>query len=38
MTRKVPVRLRTEFFAYMHACDDDEAPDGAWFAMLEEAG
>ena len=26
-----------ELFAYMEAHDDDDAPDGAWWAKLEDA-
>jgi hypothetical protein len=33
----IPQRLLTEFLACMAAADDDDAPDGAWFQMLEDA-
>ncbi len=29
--------LRETFMQYMAAHDDDDLPDGAWFATLEEA-
>lgn len=33
----IPDRLRDEFIGYMqHAYDDDDAPDGAWFARMED--
>ena len=31
----IPQALRTEFFAYMAAHDNDDLPDGAWFFALE---
>lgn len=33
----IPVRLRAEFVGFMAAHDMDELPDGAWFAVLEDA-
>ena len=29
--------MSNEMFAYMELFDDDELPDGAWFALMEEA-
>ena len=36
MSRPIPKRLRDEFVAFMEAHDDNDLPDGAWFARLEE--
>lgn len=33
----IPVKLREKFVSHMAAHDDDDAPDGAWFARLEDA-
>ena len=33
----IPMRLRTEFQAFMEARDNDDLPDGAWWATLELA-
>lgn len=33
----IPVGLREEFKAYMEASENDDLPDGAWFAVLEDA-
>lgn len=33
----IPEHLLSEFRGYMEAADDDDAPDGAWFQMLEDA-
>tara|TARA_R110000772_G_C13310282_1_gene440303 strand:+ start:35814 stop:36026 length:213 start_codon:yes stop_codon:yes gene_type:complete len=38
MSFHIPRRLRPAFMAHMDANNHDEAPDGAWFAMLETAG
>lgn len=35
---KIPKRLKDEFIYWMDEHNHDEAPDGAWFAMLEDAG
>jgi hypothetical protein len=33
----IPDRLRDEFIGYMQeGYDDDDAPDGAWFARMED--
>lgn len=38
MSRNViPMRLRERFKAHMAAHDNDDLPDGAWWAVLEEA-
>lgn len=37
MSGKIPVRLRPKFVAHMKAMDNDDLPDGAWFANLEAA-
>ena len=37
MSNPIPARLLSEFFGYMSAHDDDDLPDGAWFALLEES-
>lgn len=37
MSKPIPVRLRDEFFAFMDSRDQDDLPDGAWFAVLEES-
>jgi hypothetical protein len=32
----IPARLKDEFIGYMQlSYDDDDAPDGAWFAAME---
>jgi hypothetical protein len=37
MSRPIPERLKHEFIGYMQAgYDDDDAPDGAWFARMED--
>lgn len=37
MSNPIPPRLHEEFKAFMQPTyDDDDLPDGAWFAMLEE--
>lgn len=33
----IPVRLREKFIAHMDAAELDELPDGAWWAVQEEA-
>lgn len=33
----IPVRLRAKFVAHMDEADLDDLPDGAWFAVQEEA-
>ena len=33
----IPNAMKAEFMSYMDAADDDDAPDGAWFQMLEDA-
>lgn len=33
----IPKHLLNEFVAHMAAHDNDDLPDGAWFAVLEEA-
>lgn len=33
----IPAANRDEFFACMTAANDNDLPDGAWFAVLEEA-
>ena len=35
---RMPVKLQTEFIAFMAAHDNDGLPDGAWLAVLEDAG
>jgi hypothetical protein len=35
MSFKIPSKIRDEFIGYMDVANDDDAPDGAWFAMLE---
>ena len=37
LNNPIPVRLRPKFFAHMAAHDNDDLPDGAWFANLEAA-
>ncbi len=37
MMNPIPAHLTDEFRGYMDAADDDDAPDGAWFQMLEDA-
>ena len=37
MRFKIPSNKRDEFIGHMDARNDDDAPDGAWFAMLEQA-
>lgn len=32
----IPVSKFPEFLAHMDAADDDDLPDGAWFAVMEE--
>lgn len=32
----IPEKLKAEFFAALDAADNDDLPDGAWFAVLEE--
>ena len=36
--RKRQLKENAEFIGFMAANDHDDAPDGAWFAMLEQAG
>lgn len=37
MSRKpIPQKLRDEFIGYVSAYDDDDLPDGAWFAIIED--
>lgn len=31
------VPMNQELFGFMSAYDDDDAPDGAWWAMLEDS-
>lgn len=33
----IPVRLRAKFIAHMDGAELDDLPDGAWFAVQEEA-
>lgn len=33
----IPTKLREKFVCFMAANDDDDLPDGAWFATLESA-
>lgn len=33
----IPKKHRDEFVAYVEMADDDTAPDGAWFARIEQA-
>lgn len=33
----IPAALFPEFVGYMDSFDDDDLPDGAWFAVLEDA-
>lgn len=33
----IPVKLRERFKAHMDAHNNDDLPDGAWFAVLEDA-
>lgn len=33
----IPPKLQDEFVGYVSGADDPDAPDGAWFAMLEDA-
>ena len=35
--KPIPPRLHHEFLGYMSASEDDDAPDGAWFQMIEDA-
>jgi hypothetical protein len=37
MPNPIPARLIDTFRGYMDAVDDNDAPDGAWFQMLEDA-
>ena len=37
MSRPIPERLLPEFLALLDAADNDDLPDGAWWAVLEEA-
>lgn len=37
MAKPIPANLLDEFMGYMNAADDDDAPDGAWFQILEDA-
>lgn len=37
MSNPIPKALREKFNAHMVAHDNDDLPDGAWFAVLEEA-
>lgn len=32
----IPYDLQVEFIGYMDAHNDQDAPDGAWFCMLEQ--
>jgi hypothetical protein len=36
MSNPIPPHLIDEFKALMEMADDDDAPDGAWFQMLED--
>ena len=36
MSGPVPERLLPEFLALLDAADNDDLPDGAWWAVLEE--
>lgn len=36
MSNPIPQHLLPEFLAFMDMADDDDLPDGAWFAFLEE--
>jgi len=36
MSRPIPSRLLPEFLTALDAADDDDAPDGAWWQMLED--
>lgn len=38
MSKVIPTRLQAEFMGWMDAHNDDDMPDGAWFATLEQAG
>lgn len=38
MSKAIPKRLVDEFVGYMSVFDDDDMPDGAWFAYLELGG
>ena len=33
----IPKRLLADFMGYMAAAENDDLPDGAWFAVLEGA-
>lgn len=36
MSKPIPERLKQEFIGYMQeGYEDDDAPDGAWFARME---
>lgn len=36
MNKPIPEKLKDEFIGYMHlSYTDDDAPDGAWFASME---
>lgn len=36
-TKPIPATLKDEFIGHMQdSYDDDDAPDGAWFARLED--
>lgn len=37
MNGPIPQRLHDEFLVFMDEADQDDLPDGAWFAFLEEA-
>lgn len=37
MSGPIPASKMPEFMAAMEAADNDDLPDGAWFAVLEEA-
>ena len=36
--KNIPRRLRESFKGHMDAANDEDSPDGAWFARLEHAG
>ena len=37
MARKLTLKQKKLFVAYMRENDHDDLPDGAWFAVLEES-
>lgn len=37
MSNPIPRGLRPAFIAHMAAHDNNDLPDGAWFAVLEDA-